>query len=264
MDLSALKTKQQAAWSTGDYSVIGSTILLTAELLAEALDLRSGATVLDVAAGNGNMSLAAARRGCRVTSTDYVPALLERGRLRAEAEGWQIQFEEADAENLPYADASFSNVVSTFGVMFAPDQPAAAAQMMRVCCAGGRIGVASWTPASFVGQIFRTIGRHVVPPPGVSPPSLWGTGERIAELFAGCAAVSTVQRSFNFRNLSVEAWLTEFRTFYGPMNRTFAALDAAGQAALEHDLLELAHSMNRAQDGTMVLPSEYLEVVITR
>ena len=263
-DLAAVKTRQQAAWATGDYAVIGSTILLTAELLAEALDLRSGWWVLDVAAGNGNMSLAAARRGCRVTSTDYVPALLDRGRIRAAAEGWRIEFEEADAENLPFAEGEFDCVVSTFGVMFAPDQARAAAEMMRVCQVGGKIGLASWTPESFVGRIFGVIGKYVTPPAGVLPPSLWGTEERLAELFAGAARVEAAKRTFCMRARSERKWLEEFRKYYGPMHRTFAALGEVEQAGLEADLLALARGMNRAEDGTMVVPSEYLEAVITR
>ncbi len=263
-NLAEVKTRQQAAWATGDYAVIGSTILLTAELLAEALDVRCGWRVLDVAAGNGNMSLAAARRGCRVTSTDYVPALLERGRLRADAEGWRIDFQVADAEDLPFADGAFDCVVSTFGVMFAPDQARAAAELMRVCRAGGKIGMASWTPASFVGQIFRIIGKYVPPPAGTSPPTLWGTEERLVELFSDAASIETTPRAFAMRARSVQDWLNEFRKYYGPMHRTFAALDEAGQAALGADLLALAAGFNRAEDGTMVLPSEYLEVVITR
>ena len=184
-ELDGLKMRQQAAWATGDYAVIGSTILITAELLAEALDVRSGWGVLDVAAGNGNMSLAAARRGCRVTSTDFVPALLERGKARAAAEGWRIEFEVADAENLQFADGSFDCVVSTFGVMFTPDQEKTASELMRVCRPGGKIGLANWTPTSFVGRMFRLIGKYVPPQPGLSSPSLWGTEERLNQLFAG-------------------------------------------------------------------------------
>lgn len=263
-DLAAVKIRQQAAWATGDFAVIGSTSLLTAELLAEALDVRSGSKMLDVAAGNGNMSLAAARRGAHVTSTDYVPALLERGRLRAEAEGWRITFQVADAENLPFEDASYDCVASTFGVMFAPDQPRAAAELMRMCRPGGKIGLASWTPASFVGQIFLTIGKYVAPPPGLSPPFVWGTQAGLDTLFPGMAKIEAVTKTFCMRARSEQHWLTEFRKYYGPMHRTFAALGEADQTRLENDLLALAASMNRAQDGTLVVPSEYLEGVIIR
>ena len=263
-DFSSIKAKQQTAWAAGDYAVVGSTIPLTAELLCEAVDVRSGWRVLDVAAGNGNATLAAARRGCEVTSTDYVPALLERGRLRVDAEGWRVNFQEADAEHLPFADAAFDAVLSTFGVMFAPDQAQAAAEMMRVCRPGGKIGLTCWTPAGFVGQIFRLVGQHVAPPPGVRPPAQWGTPERLQELFATAADHHTERLFVKLRARSAEAWLDGFRKFYGPMNRTFAALDEASQAALTHDLLELATSLNQAEDGTLVLPSEYLEIVITR
>ena len=182
-DLKALKARQQATWSSGDYAVIGTTLQIVGEELCEALDVRSGQKVLDVAAGNGNASLAAARRWCKVVATDYVPALLERARERAVAERLDFEFREADAEALPFPDGAFDAVVSTFGVMFTPDQERAAAEMVRVCKHGGKIGLANWTPAGFVGQIFKTIGKHVAPPPGVKSPALWGTPARIAELF---------------------------------------------------------------------------------
>ena len=263
-DLGVVKARQQGAWAAGDYSVIGSTILLTAELLCEAMDVRTGWRALDVAAGNGNMTLGLARRGCEVTSTDYVPALLERGRARVDAEGWRVTFQEADAEALPFADEEFDAVASTFGVMFAPRQEICAAELMRVCRVGGVIGLASWTPASFVGEIFRTIGRYMPPPAGVKPPSLWGDEARVRELFAGASEIRCERKAFKMRAGSVEDWLAGFRKFYGPMNRTFAALDAEKQGLLAADLLALAGRMNIATDGTMVLPSEYLEVVITR
>ena len=264
-DLGALKVKQQAAWSSGDYALIGTTLQIVGEALCEALDLRSGAKVLDVAAGNGNVSLAAARRFCDVTSTDYVPALLERGRLRTAAEGLRIEFREADAEALPFADGSFDVVVSTFGVMFAPNQERAAAEMLRVCKRGGKIGLANWTPDGFIGQMFKTMGKHVAPPAGVKPPPLWGSPARLAELFdAQKAAVGWTKRDFMFRYRSPAHWVEVFRTWYGPVLKGFASLDAAGQAALESDLLALVGRFNRAADGTMVVPGEYLEIVVTR
>ncbi len=173
-DLTALKTRQQTAWASGDYAVIGTTLQIVGEQLAEACDLRCDERVLDVAAGNGNATLAAARRGCHVTSTDYVAALLERGAERARAERLEVEFQVADAEALPFADASFDAVLSTFGVMFTPDQARAAAELARVCRPGGRIGLASWTPDGFIGRLFKVLGRHLPPPPGVQPPSLWG------------------------------------------------------------------------------------------
>ena len=265
VDLGAVKAKQQAAWSTGNYAVVGTTLQIVGEELCEALDLRPGATVLDVAAGNGNATLAAARRWCHVTSTDYVPSLLESGRVRAAAEGHTVRFMEADAEKLPFPDASFDVVLSTFGVMFTPDQAKAAKELARVCKPGGKIGLANWTPASFIGQLFKTIGQYIPPAPGVQSPGLWGTRARLEELFAGSAgAIETRQRQFNFRYHSPAHWIEVFRTYYGPMNKTFGALDAERQAAFTADLLKLMQAGNRSGDDTLVLPSDYLEVVITR
>jgi len=265
VDLAAVKTKQHLAWSSGDYAVVGTTLQIVGESLCEALDLRAGERVLDVAAGNGNATLAAARRWCNVVSTDYVPALLERGRARASADGLPVQFEQADAENLPYTDHSFDVVMSTFGVMFTPDQDKAAAEMTRVCKPGGRIGLANWTPASFVGEIFKTIGKYLPPAAGVKSPALWGTEARLRELFGErLDSMTIVPRNFEFRYHSAAHWLEVFRTFYGPMHKAFGALDAARQEALAADLIALAERFNRATDGTLVAPSEYLEVVIQR
>ena len=265
IDLAAVKTRQQAAWSTGNYAVVGATLQIVGENLCEALDLRSGARVLDVAAGNGNATLAAARRWCDVTSTDYVPALLDSGRARAQAEGYTIQFQQADAENLPFPHASFDAVVSTFGVMFTPDQEKAASELARVCKPGGKIGLANWTPESFIGQLFRTIGKYVPPLPGVKSPALWGTKARLEVLFGEVARqVGTTSRQFTFRYRSPTHWLDVFRTYYGPMNKTFGALNAEKQAAITLDLLALMECHNRSGDRTLVLPSEYLEVVIER
>ncbi len=264
-DLAAVKARQQAAWSTGNYAVVGTTLQIVGETLCEALDLRSGSRVLDVAAGNGNATLAAARRWCDVVSTDYVASLLDAGRARAEAEGYAIQFQEADAENLPFANASFDAVLSTFGVMFTSNQDQAAAELARVCKPGGRIGLANWTPESFIGQLFKTIGKYVPPAAGVRSPALWGTKARLEELFAGTARViRTASREFTFRYRSPTHWIEVFRTYYGPMNKTFGALDAGKQAAFTEDLMVLMERHNRSGDHTLVLPSEYLEVVIER
>ncbi|WP_374445082.1 class I SAM-dependent methyltransferase [Stella sp.] len=264
-DLEAVKARQQGAWSSGDYAVVGTTLQIVGEDLCEALDLRAGQTVLDVAAGNGNASLAAARRWCEVTATDYVPALLERARERAFAERLRIRFQEADAEDLPFADASFDAVVSTFGVMFTPDQEQAAAELVRVCRPGGRIGLANWTPEGFIGQLFRTIGRHVPPPAGVRSPSLWGTHGRMVELFEPHAcSIKSAQRHFVFRYRSTEHWIEVFRTYYGPLLKAFAALDAAGQTAFEQDIRDLIGRFNRAGEAAVVVPAEYLEIVVTR
>ena len=265
IDLAAVKTRQQAAWSAGNYAVVGTTLQIVGENLCEALDLRSGNRVLDVAAGNGNATLAAARRWCDVTSTDYVASLLESGRARAKAEGHAIQFQEADAEKLPFPDASFDVVLSTFGVMFTPNQDNAAHELARVCKPGGRIGMANWTPDSFIGQVFKTIGKYVPPAPGVRSPALWGTKARLDELFGHAAReIRTTSREFVFRYHSPAHWLEVFRTYYGPMNKTFGALDAEKQAAFTQDLLTLMERRNRSGDSTLVLPSEYLEIVIER
>jgi ubiquinone/menaquinone biosynthesis C-methylase UbiE len=265
VDLGALKTRQQGAWSSGDYAVVGTTLQIVGEELCEALDLRAGQKVLDVAAGNGNVTLAAARRWCDVVSTDYVPSLLERGRVRAAADGLSIEFKEADAEALPFADASFDAVVSTFGVMFTPDQDKASAELLRVCRSGGKIGLANWTPEGFIGQLFKTLGKYLPPPAGVKSPALWGTRTRIAEMFGPSALVIKAEpRNFAFRYRSPEHFLDIFKSYYGPMLKAFAALDAANQQGLRNDLLALIGQMNRAEDGTMVVPSEYLEIVITK
>ena len=265
VDLQAIKAQQRGAWSSGDYAVVGTTLQIVGESLCEALDLRAGQHVLDVAAGNGNASLAAARRWCEVTATDYVPALLDRARERAGAERLPMQFQEADAEALPFPDARFDAVISTFGVMFTPDHERAAAELLRVCRPGGKIGLANWTPEGFIGELFRTIGRHRPPPAGARSPALWGTRPRLAELFeAKARSVKAAERHFVFRYRSPEHWLEVFRNYYGPTLKAFAALDAPAQVALERDLLALIDRFNRSGDGTMVVPSEYLEVVITR
>jgi ubiquinone/menaquinone biosynthesis C-methylase UbiE len=265
-DFAAIKTRQKAAWSSGDYAVVGTTLQIVGETLCEAADLRAGERVLDVAAGNGNATLAAARRWCGVTSTDYVPALLERGRERAAAERLHgIDFREADAEALPFDDASFDAVLSTFGCMFAPNPPRVAAELVRVCRPGGRIAMANWTPEGFIGQVFKTLGRHVPPPAGVSSPALWGTRALLSELFeTSCASLRTEQRHFHFRYRSPEHMLEIFRSYYGPILKAFGALDAQGQHALAEDLVALMNRFNVAGDAALVIPSAYLEIVITR
>ena len=264
-DLEALKKRQMAAWGSGDYAVIGTTLQLVGEQLAEACDLRFDERVLDVAAGNGNATLAAARRGCRVTSTDYVGALLERGAERARAERLDVQFQVADAEALPFEPASFDVVLSTFGVMFTPDHARAAGELLRVCRPGGRIGLANWTPEGFVGQVFKGLGRHVPPPAGVQPPSLWGTEAHLQTLFGEQAArIDVTRRLFQFRYRSAAHFIEVFRTWYGPVHKAFAALPPEGAEALERDLTALLERLNRAGPGALVVPSEYLEVVVSR
>ena len=264
-DLKAIKTKQQAAWSSGDYAVVGATLQIVGEQLAEAMDLRAGAKVLDIAAGNGNFTLAAAHRWCDVTSTDYVEALLNRGRLRAEAEGLKVTFQKADAEELPFGDGAFDAVASTFGGMFSPDQGRTASEMLRVCRSGGRIGLANWTPDGFIGQMFKTIGKHLPPPAGLKSPALWGTSEWMEKAFgAESSALKAEPRNFVFRYRSPQHFLDVFRDYYGPMVKAFEALNAAGRKALSQDIIELIGRFNTSGDGTVVVPGEYLEVVVTK
>jgi len=264
-DLGALRTRQRAAWSSGNYAIVGSTLQIVGEQLCEALDLKSGSKVLDVAAGNGMASLAAARRWCEVISTDYVPGLLDRGKARAAAEGWRLEFMEADAEDLPFEGNQFDVVLSTFGVMFTPNQDQAAAELLRVCKPKGKIGLANWTPDGFIGQVFKTLGKYLPPPAGTRSPAMWGTRTRLSEMFeAGASSVKAQSRLFNFRYRSADHFLDVFKTFYGPVLKAFAALEPAKQQELADDLHALIVRMNRAGDGTMIVPSEYLEVIITK
>ena len=264
-DFAAIKTRQQATWSSGDNAVIGTTLQIIGESLCEALDLRANQRVLDVAAGNGNVSLAAARRFADVTACDYVPALLERAKERAFADRLPITFEVADAENLPFPDGSFDVVASSLGAMFTPDHARTASEMLRVCRSGGKIGLASWTPDGFIGELFKTIGRHVPPPAGLKSPALWGTRSHLIELFGPASADIAVQaREFTFRYRSPEHWIEVFRTKYGPVLKAFDALDAARRAPLAADLATLIARFNRATDGTMVAPATYLEVIIVK
>jgi SAM-dependent methyltransferase len=259
-----IKQRQQATWASGDFAVIGTTLQIVGELLAEAADVRAGERVLDVAAGNGNATLAAARRFAQVTSTDYVQGLLDKGAARARAEGLTVQFQPADAEALPFADRSFDVVLSSFGAMFTPDQTRCAGELLRVVRGGGRIGLANWTPNGFIGQLFKVIGAHVPVPAGLKSPALWGTETHLQALFGDQAArLHCERRHFNFRFLSAAHWVQVFRDFYGPTHKAFAALDAAGQAALEADIVALLEAMNTAGRSSLVVPSEYLEVVIT-
>ena len=263
VDFTAIKGRQQMAWGSGNYAVIGTTLQIVGESLAEACELGWDEEVLDVAARNGNATLAAARRGARVTSTDYVSTLLDRGAERARAEGLDVRFQVADAEALPFPDASFDAVLSTFGVMFAPDHAMAASEMARVCRPGGRIGLANWTPGGFIGQLFKTLGRHVPPPAGVQPPPLWGVEAHLQALFGPKAAsIVTTTKHFTFRYRSPAHWVDVFRTWYGPVHKAFGGLSTEGRVRLERDLLALIAEFNTSGDSTMVVPAEYLEVVV--
>ena len=263
IDYSAIKQRQQAAWASGDYAVVGITLQIVGEQLCEAIDLKPGALVLDVAAGNGNATLAAARRFANVTSTDYVESLLDKGRERAKAEGLAVTFATADVEALPFADGTFDYVLSTFGVMFAPNQEQAAAELLRVTRPRGKIGLANWTPAGFIGQVFKTLGKHVAPPAGLRSPALWGDAQHLANLFAG-NRVTVTERVFNFRYRSASHFIEVFRTFYGPVHKAFLNLDEAGRTALHRDLTELIESFDVATNGSLMIPSTYAEVIVER
>jgi ubiquinone/menaquinone biosynthesis C-methylase UbiE len=264
IDFAAIKDRQQVAWGSGDYAIVGTTVQIVGEMLCEAVDLRSNQRVLDVAAGNGNATLAAARRFADVVSTDYVGALLERGRERAKADRLPVTFQEADAEALPFADASFDVVLSTFGVMFTPNQQQAASELIRVCRPGGKIGLANWTPESFIGKVFKTIGKYVPPAPGMKSPALWGNKAHLDTLFGSKGAIAAESRNYFFRYKSPKHWVEIFRSYYGPMVKAFAAIDPQAREALEADLFALLDEFNVAEDRTLVVPSEYLEVVITK
>lgn len=264
-DFEAIKSKQNAAWASGNYAVVGTTLQIVGETLAETMDNKAGAEILDVAAGNGNATLAFARRWHNVTSTDYVASLLESGKARAKAEGHDVDFKVADAEALPFDDNSYDAVVSTFGVMFTPNQEQAARELVRVCKRRGQIGMANWTPASFIGRLFKTLGKHVAPPAGVQSPALWGDQAWLDETFANSASIIRVtKRHFNFRYRSPAHFIDVFRTLYGPVHKAFLALDAEGQAALEADILSLIAEFNVATDGSMNAPAEYAEIIITK
>ncbi|MFN0161982.1 MAG: class I SAM-dependent methyltransferase [Burkholderiales bacterium] len=264
-DLNEIKARQQATWASGDFAVVGTTLQIVGESLAEAVDVRAGEAVIDIAAGNGNATLAAARRFADVTSTDYVPALLERGRQRAQAEGLSVAFRTADAEELPYRDASFDVALSTFGVMFSPNHRRTAGEMQRVVRKGGRIGMANWTPEGFIGRLFKVIGAHLPPPAGLKSPALWGTEPHMVELFGTQAgAIRCERKHFNFRYRSPSHWLQVFRDFYGPTHKAFAALGPTRAPFLERDILALLTEFNVAGPDSLVVPSEYLEVVVVR
>ncbi len=264
-DYEAIKTKQNAAWGSGDYAKVGVMLQLVGETLAEAMDLPYGVRVLDVAAGNGNVTLAMARRGYDVTSSDYVGDLLDMGRKRADAEGFDINFKVADAENLPFDDGSFTGVVSTFGVMFTPNQEQSASELLRVCKSGGRIGLANWTPDGFIGQLFKTLGRLVPPPAGVQSPARWGTQEWLQENFGNEASnISITPKTFKLRFESPIAFIDLFRTYYGPVHKAFLALELAGQDELTQDMLALIERFNIADDGSAYIAADYLEVLVDK
>ena len=262
LDLAEIKERQQLAWASGDYAMFGAALLIMSELLCEAVDLRPGQRVLDVATGSGNTALASARRFGETTGIDYVPALLRRGRERAAAERLEVAFKEGDAESIPFPDASFDVVLSTVGVMFAPDQEKAAHELLRVCRPGGRIGLANWTPDGFAGQLGSLFGSYLPFSPGLKPPVLWGTEGRLRELL-GAGDLRVARRLFVFRYRSARHYLEILKTQLGPTREAFLALDPEKQEKLTGDVLDLVGRFNRSNDGTMIVPSDYLEVVVT-
>jgi SAM-dependent methyltransferase len=262
-DYEAVKSRQQAMWASGDFGVVGATLQIVGETLCEALDLEAGMQVLDVACGNGNATLAAARRFCKVTGLDYVPSLLHQTADRARNEHLTVRLVEGDAERLPFEKGQFDAALSTFGIMFAPNQEQAASELVRVVRPGGRIGLANWTPEGFVGQLLKTVGKHVPPPPGVPSPAFWGVEARLRDLFPGVRSLRALRRDFIFRYESSDHFIDVFRRFYGPTYKAFRALDLDGQAHLAADITELASKFNRKQ-SSFVVPGEYLEVIIER
>lgn len=264
-DYAVIKQRQQATWASGDFAIVGTTLQIVGEALAEAVDVRAGERVLDVAAGNGNATLAAARRFACVTSTDYVQHLLDKGAARARAEGLDVQFRVADAESLPFANGSFDVVLSTFGAMFTPNHGVTAHELLRVVRSGGRIGMANWTAEGFIGELFRVIGGYVPPPVGLQSPALWGSEPRIVELFGPDAIdIRCVRRNFNFRYRSPAHWIEVFRNFYGPTHKAYAALDSERQTRLTAELTALLERRNVGGPSSLVVPGEYLEVVIIK
>ena len=263
IDPRATKVRQQSAWASGDYAVVGNALQIAAEELCETMNLYQDGRVLDVAVGNGHASMAAARRWCDVTSTDFAPDLANRSRQRADAENLGVRFVDGDAEDLPFADQSFDAVVSTFGAMFAADQERAASEMIRACRRGGTVGLTNWTPDGFIGQLFGLVGRHA-PGTAAGAPFLWGTEDRLWELFGVYGRIETQVKRAVFRYRSPADWVEKFRASYVPVMKTFAKLDADKQRLLTGELLELVTRFNRAKDKTMVVDAEYLEVVITR
>ncbi len=265
LGLTEIKERQQKTWTSGNYARVGNNLVIMGELLCEAVDVRSGQKVLDVATGSGNTAISAARRFCEATGVDYVPELIEEARRRADAERLEVIFGVGDAEDLPYPDGSFDVVLSTIGVMFAPNQEKAAGELLRVCRPGGKIGLANWTPDGWAGEFFRTVGKHLPAPPEIKPPPVWGTEERLRELFGEeVTSLEVTRRSYLLRYPSAKRFIEHYRAHFGPIRKTFESLDEAGQESLAQDLEELLGRWNTSGDGTLVVPSEYLEAVAIR
>lgn len=264
-DLGAVKHRQQQMWASGDFHAVATLIQPVADALIDVLDPQAGWRVLDVACGSGNAAMAAARAGCDVVGVDYVPALLERGRRRAEAEGLEVDLIEGDAEAIPFPDASFDAVVSVFGSMFAPDQAKAARELARVCRPGGRIGLATWTPDGFIGEMLKTVAAHVPPVPGIASPILWGTEAHLRSLFAETVdSLESTERTFTFRFRSADAFVDYFRAYYGPTLKAFEAVGEDGAGRLHADLAALVARYAGTEDGPVAIRARWLETVATR
>lgn len=266
-DLAAVKCRQQATWASGDFSVVAARIVLQAELLCEAVNPQAGWRVLDVATGSGNAAIAAARRGCKAVGADYVPGLLESGRVRAKAEHLDVEFVEGDAENLPFPNGSFDAVISIYGAMFAPDHRKVAAELARVCRPEGVIGLASWTPNGYIGEMFRLVAKYIPPVAGLTPPVRWGDASYLRELFGDkISSMSSHVRTAVMRFPSAQDNVNFFRKYYGPTLKTFETLPIQRRAALEAEMIDLIHRFDRngGNGGPVAIAADYLESVIVR
>jgi ubiquinone/menaquinone biosynthesis C-methylase UbiE len=264
-DLTQVKRRQQQMWASGDFHAVAALIQPVADVLCDAVDLQAGWRVLDVATGSGNAAIAAARCGCDVVGIDYVPDLLVRGRRRAEAEGVPVLLLEGDAEAIPFPDAGFDAVLSVYGAMFAPDHRQTAAELTRVCTPGGKIGLATWTPDGFVGEMLKVVAGHVPPVPGVASPLLWGSKQYVSDLLGDeIDALTCTERIFTFRFRSAEGFVDYFRSFYGPTLKAFEAVGDAGADALYADLVNLVRRHAGTNSGPVSIPATWLETVATR
>lgn len=265
-EMEQLKTKLRATWVAGDFAEIAKSIEKGATEFVARMDLTSGTRVLDVACGNGNTVIPAAQAGAEVTGIDLAPYLIEQAVARAAVEGVEAEFDIGDAEAMPYVDGSYDVVMTMFGAMFAPRPNVTASELKRVCVSGGTIAMANWTPEGFIGQMFKTTGKHVTPPAGMPSPLLWGDEASVKERFAdGIAELQMIRRKIDFEFLMSPAEVVEhFRLYYGPTQKAFEALDEDGRAALREDLVQLWTEHNRVADGSTLVESEYLEVKAVR
>jgi SAM-dependent methyltransferase len=265
VNLGDVTRRQQATWASGDFHKIGVSQVIVGERLCDEIPITYGQRVLDVACGSGNTALAAARRGAEVTGLDYVPALLERAAVRAQAEGLVMELVEGDAQALQFDDGSFDVVLSTFGAMFAPDQQKVADELLRVCRPGGIVGMANWTPGSFVDDLFRVTAQFAPPPPGVRPATEWGRGVRLHELFGERVISLHLSDQVTCQRVpSTDGWIELMRSYYGPTHKTFAALDAESAELYTERLREVINRYNRATDGTVMTAQHYVNVIAVK